>query len=130
MIVGLDGKTYEEKCDELNLDRLVVRRQMADLIQVYKYMNEKDQTVTNSLFERVKVGGIQTRQSSDPLNLKSAKSRLDVRKHSFPVRVVQNWNSLHHDIKSRPTVQKFKQSLKTLYRRPVEGAVAEQHENH
>ena len=126
MIVGLKGKTYAEKCIELNLDQLTVRRQMADLIQAYKYIHGKDQKVAEELFERVTTGGIQTRQNQDPLNLKLQRSRLDIRKYSFSSRVIQNWNALSQDIKNRPTVHQFKQAIKNMYRRRVEGVDAEQ----
>ena len=35
-VVGLVGRTYEERCAELGLCTLRARREMADLIQVYK----------------------------------------------------------------------------------------------
>ncbi len=126
MIVGLKGKTYAEKCSELNLEQLTTRRLMADLIQVYKYIHMEDQSATSSLFERVTVGNIQTRQNKDPLNLKIARSRLEVRKHSFALRVVQHWNNLSPDIKGKRTLHQFKQAIKNLYRRPVGGEAAEQ----
>ncbi len=42
MIKGLKSKTYEEKCRELDLDTLAIRREKADLIQVYKILNQID----------------------------------------------------------------------------------------
>lgn len=125
MMVGLTGSTYEEKCAEVNLDILTVRRKMADLIQVYKYIHAEDQSVTNEMFEKVTVRGAETRQSSDPLNLRQPRARLDIRKYGFTSRVVHDWNSLPPEIKNKRTLHQFKQSLKLLYRRPVVGAAAE-----
>ncbi len=125
MVVGLKGKNYAEKCAELNLEKLSVRREMADLIQAYKYIQGTDRIITNSLFERVGELNVQTRQRSDPLNLKMPRARLEIRKHSFALRVVQYWNNLPTEIKHMPTLRQFKQAIKMLYRRPVEGAAAE-----
>ncbi len=66
-----------------------------------------------------------TRHRADPLNLKVPRARLDVRKYSFTSRVVNEWNALDPEIKSKPTVHQFKLSLKQLYRRTVEDAAAE-----
>ena len=125
MMVGLVGATYDEKCLEANLEKLTVRRQKADLIQVFKYIHARDQTVTEEFFEKVTVGGIATRQNSDPLNLKIPRTRLDIRKYGFTSRVVQDWNALDPEIKNKRTLHQFKQSLNLIYRRPVGGAAAE-----
>ena len=128
MVWGLKGKTYAEKCDELNIDQLTIRRQIADLVQVYKYVHSNNQDAANELFERVTERNIQTRQSSDPLNFKPVRARLEVRKYSFASRVVQHWNSLSPETKRIGTVHQFKQALKNIYRRPVGGVAAELHE--
>ncbi len=125
MVTGIKGKTYTEKCLELDLDPLMVRRKIADLIQVYKYIHNEDQMAANKLFVRVAARGRETRQSSDPLNLRVPRTRLEVRKHSFPVRVVQYWNDLDPEVKNMPTLHQFKQAIKLIYRRTVVGTAAE-----
>jgi hypothetical protein len=39
MVPGLSGKTYEEKCRELNLQTLQERRQLQDIALVHKFVN-------------------------------------------------------------------------------------------
>ena len=42
MISGLKGTTYEDKCREVKLDSLEVRRDKQDLIQAYKAIHGGD----------------------------------------------------------------------------------------
>ncbi len=128
MVKGLRGRTYEEKCRELELDTLVVRRERADLIQVYKILNGLDQVDEKTLFTRVdsrEENSRVTRQRTDPLNLQPTRSRLDLRKYSFASRIVKPWNKLSKELKSASTLGQFKTSIKNLSRRPVVGAAAE-----
>ncbi len=126
MMVGLKGITYEEKCAEINLVPLRVRRLHADLIQVYKIVHGHDKLKESDLFQRVSDrNGPATRLRTDTLNFKIPRARLDVRKYSFAARVVNEWNSLESEIKNKPTIQQFKLALKRLYRRTVGDAAAE-----
>ncbi len=126
-VKGPRCKMYEEKCSELDLDTLVVRRDRADLIQVYKIMNGLDQVEETALFKRLSgtENARSTRQTSDPLNLQSERARLDIRKYSFTSRVVQPWNALSKELKTAPGLEQFKKSLKQLSRTCVEGTAAE-----
>ena len=126
MVVGLRGATYEEKCTEIGILPLEVRRRHADLIQVYKIVNGLDRISETELFQRVSdTIGMATRQRADNLNLKVPKSKLEVRRNSFACRVVKEWNALDSDIKRKATVHQFKTALKLIYRRSVEDAAAE-----
>lgn len=129
MIKGLKSKTYEEKCRELDLDTLAIRREKADLIQVYKILNKIDKVEEKDLFRRAADTGTNdrvTRQRSNPLNLQGERARIDLRKYSFTSRVVKPWNDLKEEIKGIKRLDQFKNSLKQLYRRRVEGNYAEQ----
>ena len=123
-IAGLRGKTYEERCEELGLESLVNRREQCDLVHVWKMLHS-DNAEGENIFEYVSSDTVRTRFRSDPLNLKPKASRLDIRKHSFTVRVINKWNSLDNSIKSLPTQYQFKKAIKHLYRRHVGGAAAE-----
>ncbi len=125
MVVGLRGRGYEEKCKELGLDQLIVRREWADLIQVYKIIHEIDRVDPNTLFTKAMGATRQTRQNSDLLNIRPVLSRLEVRKNSFVPRAINKWNALPAEIKSKKPLSAFKTSLKLLYRSAVEGAAAE-----
>ncbi len=119
-VVGLVGSTYEERCAELDIDTLRARREMADLIQVYKTLKCENDV---NIFKRAE-NMRNTRQNADPHNLVCPRARLDVRKYSFTVRAVYEWNRLPYEIKNVETIHQFKNALKHLYRRPVGGNAA------
>ena len=103
MVRGLVSNTYEERLRELNLDSLEARRIKLDLAQAYKIMYGHDKLEAKKLFRVVSHGGAAvTRRAADNLNLEAPRCRLDLRKHSFAVRVVEHWNQLDHDTKRLP----------------------------
>ena len=54
-----------------------------------------------------------TRFTTDPLNMAISRSRLDIRKNSYAVRVAGEWNTLSHETKSSRSVAIFKNAIKT-----------------
>ena len=121
-ISGLQG-TYEEKCKELGLDTLEERRRKQDLLQTYKICNGKDKIKPDLLFTTVGENpDRQTRFTTDPLNITVKRSRIEIRKNLYTVRVAGDWNKLNHDIKTSSTAASFKNAIKFLHTgRPVEG---------
>ena len=52
MISGLRGNNYEEKLTELKLESLESRREMFDMVQVYKILHDvKCHTCSNKKFQ-------------------------------------------------------------------------------
>ena len=77
----LRGKTYEEKCLELGFDSLETRRKNKDLVQTYKIIKEQESTGENGLFTMVgEATGRVTRANAEPLNIKTVRSRLEIRR--------------------------------------------------
>ena len=113
MISGLAGKTYEEKCLELGLETLEERRKKQDLLQTYKICSGKDRIRPEQLFDRVGDNpGRETRFTADPQNIVVKRSRLDIRKNSFALRIADDWNSLSNGIKTCKTATAFKNAIK------------------
>ena len=54
-----------------------------------------------------------TRFMRDPLNIGKPRAHLDIRKHFFSIRVVDQWNSLPSSIKSANSVNSFKNAYAT-----------------
>ena len=126
MISGLLGKTYEEKCQEIGLDTLETRRTRQDLLQAYKIFSGKDRIKYDLLFTTTGANSTrQTRFTIDPINIFEKRSRLDVRKNSYAVRVADNWNKLSHEVKTSRSVPVFKNAItSTVYTgRAVEGHI-------
>ena len=116
MISGLQGHTYEEKCRELDLDTLEVRREKQDLYLAHKLIHTENRTYGSVLFKFPgNEGGRQTRAAADPLNMKIPRSRLDVRRHAYGTRIVGHWNVLKPDTKSLSKIGQFKNAVKSHY---------------
>ena len=49
MVPELEGRTYEERLEEMNLPTLEERRERGNLIAVYKLLNGMDKTEMNIL---------------------------------------------------------------------------------
>ena len=109
MISGLKGCTYEEKCAELGIATLERRHKQTDLTQACKILNNKDKVRPELLFDKVQMmPGLVTRGSVDPDNVVVKRTRLEVRKHSYAIRVSEQWNGLDPGTKNAPTTKKFK----------------------
>ena len=53
MILGLTGRTYEERLEELGMPSLELRRVHYDLVQVYKIIRGKDNVDPSTWFQLV-----------------------------------------------------------------------------
>ena len=111
MVAGLKGRTYEERCAELGLESLQERRVRQDMALVHKYMAKQDQT----LFIRSGGnGGARTRTAAGVDGLAVQFARTDVRKNSFTVRAVEQWNSLPNSLRAERKPESFKKRLKAV----------------
>ena len=82
MIAGLNGRTYEEKLDDLGLLSLKDRRTKLDLIQTYKILKGINRVDHDTWFSKVGVDATRlTRHTSYHNNLLSKRSRSDVRQN-------------------------------------------------
>ena len=122
MISGLRGENYEDKCNELKLDTLQLRRDKQDLQEMYNIMTGTGKLNPENLFKKPKTRtGAVTRSADDPHHLPTPRKRLEIRKNFFTVRIVEKWNALPIEIKSLGKIQHFKKGTKRLSRIMVEG---------
>jgi hypothetical protein len=110
MITGLKGKSYEEKCKELNIATLKERRKLNDMVQVYKLLSGRDKISRVTLFNHVPAG--RTRMAADPLNIRPDNVKTDVRKNFFSQRIAAEWNKIPREIKMSRTLHQFKESYR------------------
>ena len=113
MVSGLRSTSYEDKLKEIGLWTLEKRRQMFDMVQVYKILNDVGNIDVS--ISKISVDAnqrISTRSQSDPLNLVKKRNSLDIRKYFFTERVVDIWNKLPSKVKHAPTLRTFKYELK------------------
>jgi hypothetical protein len=112
MVAGLKGRTYEERCAELGLESLQERRvRQEDMALVHKYMTRQDQ---NLFIRSGGNGGARTRTAAGVDGLAVQFARTDVRKNSFTVRAVEQWNSLPNSLRAERKPESFKKGLKAL----------------
>ena len=107
LIPAMKGKTYPERLKRLGLPTLEYRRERADMVEVYKIMNDIDLANKDKLFQMATFQATR----GHPLKLFKRRSRLNVRANSFSMRVIDNWNSLPTNVVLAPSVNSFKNRL-------------------
>jgi hypothetical protein len=110
MIDGMDGLSYEERLTILEIPSLEERRIKLDLIQAYKFHYEID-SIDHNIFETVGDAHKQCTRNATKDNFVMNSARLNIRKHFFTNRVVNDWNNLPVDIQRAPSLNVFKSRL-------------------
>jgi hypothetical protein len=112
MITGCKHLSYEGRLRYLGLPTLKFRRFRGDMIEAYKIMSDQyDSRMVPTLIQSNNVG---TRGHS--LKLQTERSKYDLRKFSFPSRIVKGWNSLTDNIVLADSVKIFKSRFDTFWR--------------
>jgi hypothetical protein len=95
---------YNERLKKLKMPTLKYRRMRGDMIEVFKIINYiYDPLTTVDMFELNTTSN--TRGHSKKIKIKT--SRLNVRKYTFVVRIVEIWNSLPESVIQAKTVKQF-----------------------
>src|SRR6266516_2239392 len=88
MIDGYKGKSYKQRLSKLGITSLADRHYRADMIQVFKVLNDGSKIFPDKFLEmNVRPG----RKNS--LKLFKRRSNLDICKYSFTSRVVDQWRT-------------------------------------
>ena len=108
MVINMKDLSYEERLRKLDLPTLAYRRARGNQIETYKILTQKyDQECVEGIF-RVREDSI-TRGNTKKLF--KTRARLDIRKFSFPNRVVENWNGLPEWVVNADSVSQFEGRL-------------------
>ena len=119
-MMDVKGETYEERLKDAGLE-LLSKRRRRDMIETFKVMKGIDK-VGKEWFEIVGDTQRNTRQNTEVQEgvserrcgiLKVQRTRLDIRKNFFHVRVVNDWNSLPEHVKKAENVNAFKNQYDT-----------------
>ena len=105
VIDGCKDKTYIDRLTKLGMTTLEERYIRADMIQVYKILNDCDGVYPDEFLElndRIR------RKNS--LKLFKRRCKLDLRKYSFTFRVVDQWNGLPEAVVQAADVNAFKRN--------------------
>ena len=111
MVSGLQGNTYEERCEELGLETLEQRRERQDLVLAYKVLQDEE-TWAKDMFCKIPVReGMGTRGTADKNTLVVQRARLDLRKNSFGIRAAESWNKVEANAREAKSVNAFKKAI-------------------
>lgn len=98
---------YEQRLRTLKLPSLYYRRLRGDMIQVYKITSGRDRLDKDKILPPHR----EARTRGHSKKLAKRYSRLNVRKHSFAMRVVDSWNSLPDWVVEARDLNEFKTML-------------------
>ena len=114
MVSGLKGDSYAARLKELSMPTLKARREETDMVEVFKIMSGISDVDPQAWFtmNMPAEGGRTTRQAADPLSVRLAPARLEIRKNFFSVRVCEKWNNLPHEVKQCKNVKSFKTAIR------------------
>ena len=94
---------YEGRLKKMKLPSLHYRQERGDMIQVYKILTGKDRINQEKLLPRSQL----TRTRGHRMKLVKQRGRLNIRKFSFGLRVVNNWNALPDSVVSSKDINKY-----------------------
>jgi len=78
-----------------------------DMIAAFQYLKRSYRKERDGLFSRVYCD----RTRGNGIKLEESRSRLNIRKIYFTVRVVRHWNRLPSDVVNAPSLESFKARL-------------------
>ena len=113
MIPELRDLSYEEHLKECGLTTLETRRLRGDQIEVFKILNGYENIDRNMFFSLKK----DSRTRGHEVKLVKDQCRLDIRKHSFSQRTINEWNKLSTDCVTASSVNMFKNKVDTYLMR-------------
>ena len=113
MIPGLSQLHYEERLCRTNLLSLEMHRPWGDIIEVLKIMKGIDNVDQCSFFQI----SSETITKGHMLKFFLLSCRLNVRKFSFSLRVVSEWNTLPPKAVNQTTVNGFKNIIDKINRK-------------
>jgi hypothetical protein len=117
MIVGCKDKVYEQRLEKLGLTSLETRHYRADMIQVFKVLEDKKNIFPEGFLTLAEREG-----RTDSKNLYKKRNSLEVSRNSFTSRVVDKWNYLPEAVVSAADANNFKCKL-DKYMRDVRGRI-------
>ena len=117
LVSTISHLTYQERLRCLGLPSLEYRRERADLVEVFKIMNDIDDVDKEKIFT---VSTYTTRGHSLKLaknKNKKRRHRLKVRSNSFSIRVIDSWNALPGSVIMAPSLNCFKSRLNSHWKK-------------
>ena len=107
LVPRLRNLAYEERLKLLNLPSLEHRRRRGAVIDVYKFITGCfDPKVTRGMFQES-----ERKHRGNQFQLKTCRSRLEIRRNFFTARVIKDWNELPNEVTISSDTTQFKKRL-------------------
>ena len=104
--------SYSERLKALGLPNLEYHRERANMIQVYKILNDIDKADREKLIQMAPY----TSTRGHPLKLFKKRCCLNLRKNYFSQRVIDQWNGLPIHLVTVPSLNTFKSRLNKFWK--------------
>ena len=107
LVEGMSNTTHKDRLKQLKLQTLKYRRKRADVLQVYRIVNQIDKVDTDHFFQQATSS--KTRGNGVKIFKRHCKTK--TRANTFSQRVVDTWNSLPPEVATAPSLNRFKSAL-------------------
>ena len=116
LVTSVKNLSYPERLRKLGFSTLEYRSERADLVEVYKIMNNIDKIDKDKLFAFPTYTVTRGQQSGHQFKLAKKHHRLKLRSNSFSLRVIDSWNALPEHVVMAPSLNCFKSRLKVFWK--------------
>ena len=108
------GDTYKARLIKCNLQPLSYRRELLDLVFLYKCLNGYYSVKLDTLFP-VHTNNLDLRNSDNSIRFKPSRCHTETFRYSYANRTIVTWNNLPCTIKASTSVSMFKTRLSQHY---------------
>ena len=106
--------TYKARLIKCNLHPLSYRREILDLVFLYKCLHGYYSVNLQDLFP-LQTYTSELRNSNNTIRFEATRCGTETFRHSYVNRTIYRWNNLPHNIKASTTIGMFKSRLKQHY---------------
>ncbi len=113
MLHGMEGLSYSERLEKLNMFSLEKRRLRGDLINMYKYICGQYRELAGNLF----IPRTEQRTRGHGFRMEQKRFYHEGRRGFFTVRAVKLWNDLPSEVVEATSMANFKNKLDEFLRK-------------
>ena len=112
LVAGCKGLSYEERLQRLKLPILKYRRIRCDMIESYKILSFKYDSLVSPRLSL----NTNSRTRGNSLKMNVQRTKYDIRKYCFSVRIASVWNSLPDEVILSNSINSFKKNLDKFWK--------------
>src|SRR6188768_4187418 len=112
LVAGCKGLSYQERLQRLKLPTLKYRRIRCDMIESYKILSFKYDSLVSPRLSL----NTNSRTRGNSLKMNVQRTKYDIRKHCFSVKIASVWNSLPDEVILSNSINSFKKNLDKFWK--------------